>query len=57
MCAFGNQFMIQTEYVGRDADDFIHSENLFSMPTNAGLAVMKNGNMSLAETYSGKDRL
>lgn len=57
MCAFGNQFMIQTEYVGLDSDNFIHSDNLFTMPTNAGLAVMKNGNMSLAETYSGKDRL
>ena len=49
--------MIQTEYDENDTNDFLHSPDLFAMPQNAGLSVMKNGKMSLCETYAGKDRL
>lgn len=54
---YGNQYMIDTEYDLNNPEEFIYSENLFSMPQNAGLAVVKNGKMSLRETYCGKDRL
>lgn len=54
---YGNQFMIDTEYDINDSSSFLYSQNLFSMPQNAGLAVIKNGKMSLRETYCGKDRL
>lgn len=54
---YGNQFMIQTEYEQSNPDAFLHSKDLFDMPTKAGLAVNKDGKMSLCETYSGKDRL
>lgn len=57
MCVFGNQFMIQTEYNNDDNESFMCSDELFSLPQNNNLAVMKNGKMSLCETYAGKDRL
>ena len=49
--------MIQTEYEMDNPNAFRHSKDLFKMPTDAGLAVMKDGKMSLCATYGGKDRL
>ena len=57
MCVFGNEFMIQTEYDQNNPDTFMCSDELFSLPQKYNLAVMKNGKMSLCETYAGKDRL
>ena len=54
---YGNLFMIQTEYEMDNPETFRHSKDLFKMPTDAGLAVMKDGKMSLCATYGGKDRL
>ena len=57
MAFYGNMFMIQTEYEEGNTDTFRHSKELFSMPEKAGLAVRKDGKMSLCETYGGKDRI
>lgn len=57
VAAFGNEFMLQTEYNRHDKDGFMCSKGCFSMPKKAGLAVYKKGKMSLCETYGGKGRL
>lgn len=49
--------MIQTEYEMDNPKQFRHSKDLFKMPTDAGLEVMKDGKMSLCATYGGKNRL
>ena len=54
---YGNQFMIDTEYVMDDPEQFRHSKDLFEMPKKHGLNVEVDGKMSLAGTYAGKDRL
>lgn len=54
---YGNLFMIQTEYEMDNPDSFRCSKDLFEMPQKAGIAVMKDGKMSLAATYGGKNRL
>ena len=49
--------MIQTEYEMDNPNAFRHSKDLFKMPQEAGLAIMRNGKMSLCDTYAGENRL
>lgn len=56
VAVFGNQFMLQG--VDADSEDVIHSEALFTLPEEAGLAVYdEDGSMNLFNTYSGAGRL
>lgn len=54
VACFGNLFMIQTEYDVHDPDSFIYSKNLFSMPKDAGIAVIEDGKMNISKTYGGE---
>ncbi len=52
VAVFGNQFMLQS--VDPESDDVMYSDELFSMPEEAGLAVYtEDGSMDLFATYSG----
>ncbi len=55
--AYGNEFMIQTEYEMDKPEAFRHSKDLFKMPQEAGIAVMHGDKMSLCDTYGGENRL
>lgn len=57
VAAYGNEFMIQTEYVELDDDSFAYSEDLFSLLEDNNLAVYKDGEISLCESYAGRGRL
>lgn len=56
VAVFGNQFMLQG--VDPDSQDVMHSEGLFTLAEEAGLAVYdEDGAMNLFNTYSGTGRL
>ena len=56
VAVFGNQFMLQG--VDADSGDIMHSEALFTLPEEAGLAVYdEDGNLDLFDTFSGTGRL
>lgn len=57
VAGYGNMFVIHTEYELDNPNNFRHSKDLFNMPKHAGLDINYDGKMSLADTYTGKNRL